>query len=169
MAELTAEELRDVFEVMVKPIGHPDPVGFMARALLTSDGDPDFIDINGKQGFIPLHPDRVVSELGATDVQSLEGNVMTALALDIKYFEQFKDINKMITGTHQDFETAESPTAETRVILDELADARTETNEFMFPRLATVEDVINALRASVSDKPSKNRLNFFKEILNGRS
>ena len=167
MAELTTDELRNVFEVLVKPIGHPDPVGFMARALLTSEGDPDYIDVNGKQGFIPLDPNRVALELGATDVQSLEGNVMTALALDMKYFQQFNNLNKMITGTHQDFETAENPTAETRLLLDELADAKVEVNELLFPPLATVEDVIDVLRASVNDTPSKNRLKFFKEILNG--
>lgn len=165
---LTPEELRDVFEVLVKPAGHPDAMGLMARALLTSEGDPDYIDINGKQGFIPLDPDRAMLELGTLDVQSLEGNIMTAIALDIKYFDQYRDLKRMITATHQSADTASAPTAATSDLINALPEAKIEVRDLMFPPLATVNDVISVLRASTNSKPTKARLTFFKELLNGQ-
>lgn len=167
--ELSADQLRDLYGAMIRPIGHPDPIGFVARALLLTDGDPDYIDINDKQGFIPLDPDRVMQELGAMDVQSLEGNVSAALAMDIQNLERFGTMEDAIVATHDGAESVGSPSEETRQMLDDLPEAREEVHALLFPRLATVDDVVKLLRASETEAPSKTRMKFFKELVNGQS
>lgn len=163
--ELNAEELRAVYDSMIRPIGHPDPIGFIARALLTSEGDPDYIDINGKMGFIPLDPERAMTELGVTEVQSLEGNISAALAMDIQNIQRVDTLEEMVVLTH-DGESA--PSAETKQMLEELPQAKEEVHALLFPPLASVEDVIKLLRDTDVAKPSKTRMNFFKELLHGK-
>ena len=165
--ELTIEQLRQLYQTAVKPTGHPDPVGFMARILLTSEGDPDYLDIEGRQGLIPLHPDVAMESVGSIDVQSVEGNVATALALDVRHMQAFGNIEDMIIATH-DGPDAKTPSPETKAMLDDLDDARLETHALLFPPLATVEDVIRLLKDSEVAKPTKTRMNFFKGLLNGQ-
>lgn len=167
--QLNTEQLRDVYEAMVKPVGHPDPLGFMARAILTSEGDPDYIDINGTQGFIPLDPDRAIEQIGVLEVQSLEGNIGAALALDIEHIERFGNSTDMIVATHDGLERVGNPTPETKEMLEALPEAREEMRELLFPPLATVEDVIAVLQASDDVKPNKTRMKFFEGLLNGRT
>lgn len=164
MAELTAQELQDVYNAMVKPIGHPDPVGFMARALLRSGGDPDYIGVDGTMGFLPLDADRALAELGALDVQSLEGNIGAALAADVQNLEKAGTLRGMMILTH---DGDENPSPETQAMLDDLDAAKVEMKEILFPRLATVEDVIMVLKARKT--PTKTRMNFFEGLLNGRT
>ena len=167
--ELSTDELRDVYDVMVRPQGHPDGIGFMARALLLSGGDPDHIDINGKQGFIPLDPDATLATIGVMDVQSLEGNVSAAIAMDIQNMQAVRSVEDMIVATHDGINRVGNPTKETQAVLDDLDEAREEVQDMLFPRLATVEDVIKLLRASETATPSKTRMKFFKELINGQS
>ena len=167
--QLNADQLRDVYDAMIRPIGHPDPIGFIARGLLLTEGDPDYIDINGKQGFIPIDPGQAMQELGSMDVQSLEGNISTAMAMDIQNLERLGSLEEAIIATHDGADANGVASEETRQMLADLPEAREEVHLLLFPRLATVEDVIGLLRASETSKPSKTRMSFFKELVNGQS
>ena len=160
--ELTTQELQQLYTALIKPSPHPDPLGLMARILMTSEGDPDFIDVDGRTGLIPIHPDRAMEVVGSVDTQTREGNLATAMAMDLLYFEQFGEIDTMIEMTH------DGPSAETRAILQEIDQARVEVSELLFPPLATVEDVIRLLKDNEQEKPNKKRMKFFQGLLNGQ-
>jgi len=160
MSELTPQELRNIYEAMVAQSGHPDPMGYMARIMLTSGGDPDYIDADGRIGLMPVKPDIAAQTVGSNDVSSLEGNVMTTLAMDIMFFEQFKNIDAMINVFHSGGTEGD---AATKIILQSLDEARMETNKLIFPRRATFDDVIQYMQ--VSNDIDQTTLEKFKSLL----
>lgn len=160
---MTGNELRSLYESVVKQSGHPDPVGYMARALAFSDANPDYMDIEGKQGFMPVHPDRALKEVGAKNVSLLENNVPATLAMDMLYFDQFGRIEDMIVAFHEGIDAVGNPSDELRELLDNLPELRQSMIEIIAPRLATVDDVISIL--TKTKPPNTNRLDAFKQIL----
>lgn len=161
---MTHNELRSLYDSVVKQSGHPDPVGYMARAVAFSDANPDYIDIEGRQGFMPVTPDRALKEVGAKNVSILENNVPATLAMDMLYFEQFGRIEDMIVAFHEGVDAVGNPSDDLRELLDNLPELRQGMTEIIAPRLATVDDVIAIL--TKPNKPDKDRLEAFKQILN---
>lgn len=162
---MTPEELRGLYEAVVKSSGHPDPIGYMARAMVFSDSDPDYIDVEGRQGFMPVHPDRAMQSVGSRDVQSLQGNVATTMAMDIMYFDQFGSLRDMMVAFHEGPDAVGSPlSAEMKELMDALPELRDEIKKVVSPRLATVDDVIKILTRKTT--VSKKRIEAFKDILN---
>ena len=88
---LTDDELRGLYEAVIRGSGHPDPIGYMASIILTSEGDPDYIGADGKMGLMPVTPDYAASLVGATEVLSIQANVIATLAMDMLLFEQTKN------------------------------------------------------------------------------
>lgn len=162
--KLTDLQLRQIYQAVVKTSGHPDPVGYMARAIVFSDGDPDYVDIEGKMGFMPVTPDRAMEEVGSSDVQSLQGNILTTLAMDIQYFSNLKTIEGMVIAFHEGIAALQQQRSEEMTdLLDALPQLRSDVLEILSPRLATVEDVIKLMLKNPS--VSASRLNAFKEIV----
>ena len=159
--ELSPDDLREIYEALIKPSGHPDPMGFMARIILTSGGDPDYVHVDGKMGLMPVTPDYAFNITGSKDVQSLQGNIMTTLAMDTMLFQNLKSLKMAIIKFHDGFD-AESPSPETAEILEELPDARIEIRDAMYPPLATVADVIRLITPDDKTNISNERLDFFK-------
>ena len=94
--QMEQKDLKMLYEAVIKSSGHPDRMGFMARIMLTSGGDPDYIDIEGKVGLMPVDPSVAAQAVGATDVQSVQGNITATLAMDMLIFQQTMDVEMMI-------------------------------------------------------------------------
>ena len=121
---LTIDELREIYEAAVKAFGHPDPLGYMTRAILLSEADPDYIDLDNKQGFMPVESSRAVEMTGASEVQSLEANLMATLTMDKMLYEQYEgDLDKMVIAFTYG-EIGDVYTAEQRAFLEEIAEER---------------------------------------------
>lgn len=165
---LSVDELRGVYESAVRASGHPDPIGYMARAILDSGGDPDYIGVDGKVGFMPVHPDYAAKLVGATEVQSLQGNIIATLAMDIILFQQTQDLRMSMILFHDGQDATQQASDETQDILDELDDARQHMHDTLFPRLATVEDVIKLLGDDGDDNNvTDDKMKFFEYLSNG--
>ena len=163
--KLNDEELRALYETAVRTAGHPDPVGYMARALVFSEADPDYLDVEGKMGFMPVHPDRAIAEVGARDVQSLQSNVAATLAMDILYFDQFQSLEEMIIAFHEGVEVVAEPRSEEmQELIENLPELREKMREIVLPRLATIDDVIKFM--TNQPNPPKKQIEAFREILN---
>lgn len=164
---LSVEELRGIYESVVRGSGHYDPVGYMARIILTSGGDPDYIDADGRMGLLPTSPNYAASLVGATEVQSLQGNVIATLAMDISIFQQTQDVDMALVLFHDGEDANASPSPETQEIIDNLPDARTVMYDTLFPRLAKVSDIISLLDGEGDTDVSSNELQFFEYLSNG--
>ena len=140
--KLTPTQLRLNYKSIIQAAGHPDPIGLMARILLLSEGDPDFIDIQGRMGLLPLTAEQGM-QVQVTDVQSLQGNLLAAIALDKMYFAQYGTIKDMIIATHSN-DQGKLP-SEYRDLLTHYEEAKQSTSKLLFPRLATVMDVMKLI------------------------
>lgn len=160
MAELARDELEQLYTGVVQKAGHPDPLGYMARAIMMSGGNPDYIDVEGKAGFMPVKPELAQSAVGAVDVHSLMGNVVATLAMDRLYFQQRGTIEGMVTMFHSGA-TALRPNKDTKEMLAELPAAREDIYNMIFPRKATVDDVITLLTPGKEHRLSKDEKEFF--------
>lgn len=162
---MTNDELRRLFDSIIKPSGHPDPVGYLARAVAYSDADPNYIDMEGNIGFMPVHPDRAMREVGASTVVTLESNIAATLAMDMQYFQTLQSVNDMIVAFHEGLEAVGNPSKAMRELLSNLPELRQEMLAIVSPRRATVNDVIRLL--TKKNKMHHSRLEAFKEILRG--
>lgn len=166
---LPTEELLNVYEGVVKPFGHPDPLGFMTRALLTSEGDPDYIAVDGRRGFLPIQPELALEMTGASEVQSLQGNLVAALTIDRMFFEKLRSVERMIIATHYGEENViDEPTGKHKQFIEDINDGREDTRLLMYPPLATVADVIKLLNPDRVDKRlNQDEKDFFELLLRG--
>lgn len=169
---LTPTEIVELYEAVIKTSGHPDPLGYMSRALLFSQGDPDYIDAELNQGFMPVNVEDALTEVGAKEVQSLQSNVVTTLSMDLNFFTEFGSIDTMIIAFHsgRDAATTEPFTSDDQALLDAMPKMRENALDLMYPPLATVEDVItlitnNQRNNSLTAEQSK----FFKVLSEGGS
>lgn len=170
--KLSDEELRVLYQGTVKPFQHPDPLGYMTRALILSEGDPDFVD-GDDRGFLPIRPQQV-TDLGVAEVQSLENNVIATLTLDRLNFDKYGTVDNMVLATHfpdeplleGDTLNESSRTSEQNQFLNDIEDARVDVLNILEPRLATVEDVIKVLSDNRDNMGiSKERKEFFSYLL----
>lgn len=150
---LSPTELRELYKVLILPFGHPDPVGYVARALILSGGDPAFIGEDGTMGFMPVNLKDVEQMLGQrSDITSLEGNVMTTLTMDMMLFDKYGNIDDMIKMFH--FNT----TIGYDDFIDLVDDTRQEVMEILEPRRATVKDVVRVLEGRFNDAKADSTL-----------
>ena len=160
---LSPRELEEVYTAIVSTSGHPDPLGYMARILLTSGGEPNYVDVGGKLGIMPVTPDYALESVGASDVQSLQGNIIATLAMDIQLYAVARNIEKMIIQFHDGLD-ASSASEETQGIIDGIPETRQAVVELMFPRRATIEDVIDMLSVAGETTLTPKMRNFFGEL-----
>ena len=172
--ELSNEELKTLYQAVIQPTAasnppHPDPLGYLARAIILSGGDPDYVDIEGNVGFMPVDPDRAFQETGGAEVQSLQGNVITTLAMDMQFFQRTGSIEGMIIAFHETEGQALSqqpPSKDMKQLLDALPKARTDLSKILFPRRATVRDVIQFMKDAIDESSlPKYQLDFFKSLV----
>ena len=143
--KLTNDELRELYVGLVKPFQHPDPLGFMTRVLLLSEGDPDFVD-GDERGFLPINATYASEQTGVPEIQSLENNVIAGLSLDRINFERYQNIDDMVIATHHEGEVDPSEyTVEQQDFLNAVEETRQEVLLILEPPLATVDDVIDLL------------------------
>jgi len=164
---LETNELTQLYEAVIKPFGHPDPSGFMTRALLLSEGDPDYVGLDGKRGFMPVDAGLALEMTGATEIQSLQANLVATLTMDRMFFELTGDIDDMIIVFHYGVETLETGTPSGAIsFLKEVNDARGDMINLMYPPMATMDDVIKAMSPSEIDpRLSTSEKDFFEFLL----
>lgn len=167
--QLTDEQLRELYFGLIKPFQHPDPLGFMTRALLLSEGDPDFVD-GENRGFLPLVSGYAVEQTGVPEIQSLDNNVIAALSLDRIHFDQYQNVDDMVIATHYEGEVTPGVyTKEQTEFLNAIEDTRAELVDILEPPLATVEDVIKLIKSNEEGfGVSKKQLDFFCFLLESR-
>jgi len=165
--ELQDDELIMIYDGIVKNSGHPDPVGYMARAFLLSEFDPDFSLPDGTRGFMPVHPEFAYTLTGTADITSLEANLMTTLAMDLMIFERYGRIEDMMIKFHAADLEATEPNHLLRGILGDMKEAKEELSKFLNPRPATVKDVVEILKSIIDleDKATKDQKEIFKKLI----
>ena len=144
---LEQAQLLELYEALVLPFGHPDPMGFMTRAALLSELDPNFVD-GQERGFLPIRADIALEMTGATEIQSLESNVIAALSMDRLNFEKYQTVDDMVIATHFP-DTPPDPnnrTSAQTTLLNAIANERNDVVELIYPPLATVKDVVKLLK-----------------------
>lgn len=162
---LTDEQLRTLYQGVIKPFQHPDPIGFVTRALLLSEGDPDFAD-GEFRGFLPLIPSIALDRVGAVEVQSLQSNVVAALSIDRLNFEDYQNIDDMVIATHFPDQLVGQRSQAQIEFLSDIDEERSGVLEILEPRAATVDDVISVINNSrKSLNVSKDRLEFFEYLI----
>lgn len=171
---LGPQELREVYEGLVLPFGHPDPIGYMTRAYLLSGGDSDYFGGDGKVGFMPVEPERAMTMIGVQDVASLQNNVATTVTMDMMYFDTYRDIDSMIVAFHFGEQAVDEATGtysgNIKAFLEEIDNARGMMRDIVSPPRATLNDVLKMLKDYISrtDKPSKLLLEVVEGILEER-
>lgn len=167
---LSGQQLKDVYQALVLPMGHPDPIGYMTRAFLFSGGDPDYYGGDGKVGFMPVEPERAAEMTGNGEVATLQNNVSTTVVMDLMYFQQYGTVNDMMVAFHFG-EDAISPegnyTGELAEFIDSVAELRPSMRDIVSPRRATLKDVIKMLKNQLDRKnvPTKGMMEVVERIL----
>lgn len=166
---LSKQEMLEVYEGIILPFEHPDPIGYLARALITSGADPYFYE-DGLIGFMPVLPRDAFEVVGANNVASLENNLAATMAMDRLFFESSKNISLMIIAFHFDPVLSEDAFTEEHIEFLNLVDeTRPEIMEYLYPRNATIEDVIQAIKsASDKIKLGNQERDFFNSLLKGK-
>ena len=169
MTDLTPKELLQLYESVIKPFGHPDPLGYLTRALLESDGNPDYVDVEGKRGFMPVLPEVALEMTGATEVQSLQGNVVATLTMDRMLFDKYRTVDSMmIAFQYGEDSLGDTPTKHQKEFINEVNESRGYTQQLVYPPLATVSDVIDALdERDVDKRLTGKEKSFFSYLLKG--
>jgi len=165
---LTERELRAVYEAIVKPFGHPDPIGYMTRALLMSGGDTEYYDVDGKIGFMPIDPAVALETLGVQDVSTLEGNLGATLTLDQMYFAEYGSVSDMVVAFHFGRDAVDVELDDDAMdLLNAIEEARPDVREIISPPRAKVQDVIRIIYNQLSREPTpkKSVLNLVTKIL----
>lgn len=164
---LSDDEIRTEFNASVVQSGHPDPVGYMSRIMLTSEADPEYVDVLGKVGIMPVDPEYAADLVGAFEVQSLTNNIVATLHMDIMLYQQLQDLELMVIAFHDGLAAVDA-SEETQAILDALPETRVAMTELLYPRLATVDDVIDFLGSDEENHLSKKQLKFYEYLSDGR-
>ena len=171
---LSSQELKQLYRGFLSQFGHPDPLGYIARALLESEGNPAYYGVDGKAGFLPVLPQRAAEMTGSSDVSTLQGNVTATITMDLMFMEQYRNVEDMIVAFHFG-EEAVSPgeedyTGRAKSFLASVALLRPEVASIVDPPRATVNDVMKAIRDSLdgSVKTSKITKDVVNKILEER-
>lgn len=172
MAQLSATELRQVYEVLVKPMNHPDPVGYMTRALLLSGGDPDYWGSEEKVGFMPVNPSLAFELTGVQDVATLANNVSTTIIMDLMYYQAFGNVTDMVVAFTYGSDAVNidgSYTGGIAAFLNDIEEMRPNVLTIVSPPRATVKDVLNVVKEQLQGrKADKGALKVVNMILEKR-
>jgi len=169
--ELSAAQLKEVYNGILLPLGHPDPFGYIARALYVSGGDDEYYDIDGKQGFMPVLPERAAQMTGNVNVYALADNVSTTAIMDRMFFEQYGSIDDMIVAFHFGEDAVivgdDIYSGTIKRFLDVINESRPEVRSIVIPPRATLADVIGMLSKQLAgrNKAGRNVVNVIKGIL----
>ena len=166
---LTDDNLRDVYDSLVVPFQHPDPIGFITRALLLSNANPDFSG-GGLVGFIPMSSKAAIEITGVPEIQSLHNNVVAALSIDRINFDRYGTTEDMIIALHfpESISNLPDKTSEHIDFINDIDESREDVILILEPPLATPEDVIKLLDDAKDKKLTGTRAKFFNALLNGR-
>jgi len=145
--------MKEIFFSVIKTSGHIDPVGYLTRAYYLSGGDENY-NKDGKIGFYPVEPDVAFDMVGSKDVFSLEGNIQTTLLMEMLLIKNvgYEAMVGMMTGKES---------------LPEFEKLQKHIVSILYPRKATVKDVIKLLKPVLSDKQdiSKQEREFYKLLM----
>lgn len=171
--ELSNRELRQVYEVLVLPMGHPDPVGYMTRALLLSGGDPDYWGVEQKVGFMPVDPALALEMVGVQDVVSLQNNVTTTVIMDQMFYQAYGNTTDMIVAFTYGMDAVSLDGTYSGGIaqfLNDIDDMRPLVRNIVSPPRATLNDVIKMVNDHFKKgpRPGKKVLNAVNNILENR-
>lgn len=167
---LSGQQLKGLYQALVLPMGHPDPIGYMTRAFFLTGGDPDYVGGDGKIGFMPVEPQRAIEMTGNSDVTTLENNIATTIIMDLMYYQKYQTIDDMVIAFHFGEESI-SPeggyTGSLRGFLDSIEELRPSVKYIVDPPRATLKDVIKMLKDQLSgnNKPSKAMMEVVERIL----
>lgn len=172
MAQLSGTELRQVYEMLVKPMNHPDSIGYMTRALLLSGGDPDYWGSEEKVGFMPVNPSLAFELTGVQDVTTLANNISATIIMDLMYYEAFGNVTDMVVAfTYgSDAVTIDgSYTGGIAAFLNDIEEMRPNVLRIVSPPRATVRDVLEMVKEQIQGrKPDKGALKVVNMILEKR-
>lgn len=170
---LSPQELKEVYQGLVLQMGHPDPIGYMTRAFLSSGGDTEYFGTDGKMGFMPVEPERVANMVGNVDITSIQGNVAATVTMDMMYFDVYQTIEDMIVAFHYGEEAISIDgeyTGEIKKFLDEVDENRSVMRDVVSPPRATVKDVMRMIQGQFDgvNKPDKLTIDVVNLILEER-
>ena len=165
--ELKNEELKVIYQSVVKPFNHPDPVGFIARALLETGGDPDYYGSDDRVGFIPLDPRIAMEKTGIRNMTSLNENIFAAMTIDAMNFEEYGSIDAMIRAFHfGEKEALNENNQKATAFIKDVNSSRPAVLEIVSPRKATLKDVMDILKASIKfADANRTVVRFVKQVL----
>lgn len=155
-------DLRGIYEQFVRPMGHPDPIGYVTRAIMCSAGETEYVGGDGKMGFMPIEPARAQEMVGTTNMLDLPSNVMTTVTIDMMYFDQYNSLDDMVIAFHfgeEDISLA-GYSKEQKRFLKDLEQARVEIGKLVSPPRATVEDVMRLMRDELQGKRKAKKVVF---------
>lgn len=143
---LTIEELKSIYDTIIVPFGHPDPIGYVVRAVLTSDADPDYFGLDGKIGFMPVTPEYAKEIIGDPNITGLQNNIMNTIMMDLFFFDKYASVDSMIVAFHFGEDEVQDVLSSTvNRFLKDVDDSRLEMIELLKPPRATVHDVMSMI------------------------
>lgn len=157
---LNAFQLRDIYEAFVVPMGHPDPVGYITRALLMSGGDAEYVGGDGKLGFMPVDPRVAMEMIGTGNVYTLQDNVTATVTMDLMFFTTYGTLEDMMVAFHFG-EALVSPDGiyrgNLKKFIDNVYEMREDVRDIVSPRRATAKDVFRLLKLHLTDNETANK------------
>jgi hypothetical protein len=147
-------QIKEIYQALIKPFGHPDPIGFMCRAKMYSDWDSDFVDIySGKRGFMPMTDMFVQAILGQPtgDLTDLQINLQTALMVDMMLYSQVNSVPAMNYVFDTQDEAGFYNQASSDALNIEIDKLRPNVKRICDPPIATVSDIAKFVMNNTSD------------------
>lgn len=166
-------EVRGIYEKIVMAMGHPDPIGYITRAIMCSAGESQYIGGDGKMGFMPIEPERAKEMVGSENMLDLYMNVMTTVTIDMMYFSKYNDLDDMVIAFHWGEEMVKDVgeySGEQKQFLKNMEEGRQQIINIVSPPRATVEDVMRMIRDEMmgKNKPKKIVLDLVNLMLGER-
>jgi len=167
--ELTNAQLKLLYQSVIKQLAHPDPVGYIARALLETGGDPMYYGADDRVGFMPIDPWVAVEQTGISNMTDLNDNVMATVMVDKINFKKYGSIDSMIRAFQfGENEANNDQSVKINAFIKSVNDTRSSVLEIVEPRMATLKDVITILEQSIkSSEPKPIVTRFVKQVLEG--
>lgn len=157
---LAPSQLRDVYEALVVPMGHPDPVGYMTRAVIMSGGDDEYVGGDGRLGFMPVDPRKALEMTGNGNVHDLQNNVSVTVTMDLMFFQSYGTLEDMMVAFHFGEELISGDgnyRGRVKTFIDDVNELREDMRKIVSPRQATVKDVFKLLREYLEKDQNINK------------
>lgn len=157
---LAPSQLRDVYEALVVPMGHPDPIGYMTRAVVMSGGDDEYVGGDGKLGFMPVDPTTALEMTGNGNVYTLQDNVSVTVTMDLMFFQTYGRLEDMMIAFHFGEELIPGDgvyRGRVKSFIDNVNELRKDMRDVVSPRRATVKDVFKLLKGYLEENQNTNK------------